>query len=74
MARWAELVDTVGMDTLTCTCPADAAGPWDCTECPAHGEAANIEVEAQAKAEMDAENGWLRAAENAMEDCPEWAR
>lgn len=57
-----------------CTCPPDAAGPWDCLDCPVHGKAADAEVAAQAAAEQAAEEGWLRAAENAMEDCPEWAR
>lgn len=64
----------ITMTGTTCTCPPDAAGPWDCFDCELHGEAAEAEVAAQARSEMDAENGWLRAAENAMEDCPEWAR
>lgn len=49
--------------TLACTCPEDAAGPWDCVDCPLHGAEAAAEVEAQHKSETDAENGWLRAAE-----------
>lgn len=32
------------------------------------------EMERQAMAEQEAENAWLRAAENAMEDCPWWAQ
>lgn len=57
-----------------CTCPRDARGPWDCLDCPRHGELAAQDVEAQAKAEINAEYGWLRAAEASMEDYPEWAR
>lgn len=32
---------------LGCTCPADARGPWDCTECRVHGRDAEAECEAQ---------------------------
>lgn len=46
-----------------CACPSDATGPWDCIECPVHGERAAKECEAEHRAEMQAENAWLRAAE-----------
>jgi len=57
-----------------CTCPELARGPWDCLDCSEHGQQAADECAAEQQAEIDAENAWLRAAENAMEDCPEWAR
>lgn len=48
-----------------CTCPEDAFWPWDCIDCPDHGETADAEAQAQQQAEIDAEYAWLRAAENA---------
>lgn len=46
-----------------CECPEDATGPHDCTECPVHGAYSLEECAAEQKAEIDAENAWLRAAE-----------
>lgn len=46
-----------------CTCPPDATAAWDCLDCLLHGPAADAECAAQAKAEIDAENAWLVAAE-----------
>jgi hypothetical protein len=48
----------------SCECPSDASGPWDCCDCPVHGEEACAEMEAQYKSEMAAENAWLHHAEN----------
>jgi hypothetical protein len=48
---------------VPCTCPFNVSGPWDCVDCARHGEAAQADMEAEAKAEMDAENAWLRHAE-----------
>jgi len=58
---------------IPCECPDDASGPWDCTECPLHGEEMEKELAAMHQSEIDAENAWLRAAENSMEPCPDWA-
>jgi hypothetical protein len=48
---------------VPCTCPFDASGPWDCTECARCGEAAQREMHEQQEAEIAAENAWLRHAE-----------
>lgn len=47
-----------------CTCPTEARGPWDCLDCPVHGAECEAELAAEQKAEIDAENAWLRAAES----------
>jgi hypothetical protein len=46
-----------------CDCPADAAGAWDCVDCPRHGADAHADLAEAQAAEIDAENAWLRAAE-----------
>jgi hypothetical protein len=58
---------------IPCECPDDARGPWDCCECQLHGEAMQAECAAEQQAECDAENAWLRAAENHDYNCPDWA-
>lgn len=52
-----------GTLTAECTCPLEARGPEDCTECPAHDDAAQEELRLEHQSEIDAENAWLRAAE-----------
>jgi hypothetical protein len=47
-----------------CDCADDARGWWDCVDCAVHGAEARAEGDAEHKSEMDAENAWLRHAEN----------
>lgn len=59
---------------MTCTCPEQARGWWDCLDCPEHGADAAAAGDADCAAEMQAENAWLRYAEYdpRMNDPREW--
>jgi hypothetical protein len=72
------MIYTDGTPTIAwapvCTCPADAAGPWDCLDCEVHGEADAKALDAMHASEIAAENAWLTHAENAGAFEPEYAR
>lgn len=47
-----------------CDCPDGVDYPWDCANCPLHGQDALAECDAIQQSEIAAENGWLVAAES----------
>lgn len=61
-------MDSPSSLTAECTCPLEASGPWDCTQCPAHGADAIEELNLMHQDEIAAENAWLYHAENTYYD------
>lgn len=58
-----EIIAEFRATTVGCECPNEVSGPWDCYDCPVHGEDARLESEREQQAEIYAENAWLRYAE-----------